>query len=335
MGKNSNAGVIVIVLIGLFAFFYILQTPAGNTQSITGAGDGTGQTAGTIVTTSICGDDQLADFESRFSNGLATGAEYSVVTIYYVDEAGKIIASDATNAAGTFESVSNALACGKSYRAVTLNDASFVAAMVGPELVDGAKEQFDVVGANSSEVQFQVFTLAYGNETPSGTWSQDVTTGTANAMDAGSTLDLRFDVQAASAGAQFGSLAPLTESGTGVSGQAFVCADFNLAKYNKQDVALAYSGIVRELSTLPRYCAANSYEKAWEVKAITAAAGTQSGTIHIASNVGAPGATDDVKFIWVDMHYYRGADGTLKAGTADDSNSDVGETNRYFTVNVA
>ncbi len=291
----------------------------------------------TIVTTSPCGDDQQANFEARYKNVLYTGTTassiYPAAPVSYVKADGTIVNMLSVAASSSYSSSSNALECGGSYKAVVLsNGTATVSAETGYQTVNAPFVRFDIEGAKGTQPCYKVYTLAYANDTTSGVCTVDNTTGTNNALDQGSTLDLRFDVTTVSGTAQFGSAQPFTESDTGVSGQAFVCADFNLAKYALSDVIINYPGVIRELTVLPKWCSANGYEKAWEVKPVKSSDGTVSGTFHIAATVGAPADADNVAFAWVDNCAYQGNNGKVKYGTADDGNADVCATNTKITI---
>lgn len=332
MGKNTGLIAVLVIMAAVFLFY--TYKPAGTTFSST---DRSNTNADINVNLNQpCGANGLADFDVKFRNGLASAAEYNGATVYYVNSGtNEVIGSGTAASTGLYASSDQVLRCGEMYSAVIMDDANYVAVNVGPSKADSPKEEYEVVGANSTELRFKWYTMAYGNETtPSTEWTFDNTTGTNNAMGAGSVLDLRFDVQTASSGAQFGSLVPLTETDTGVTGQAFICADADPAYFSKQNIIISYNGIISESATLPKFCAVSGYEKAWVVKAFSSNDGTQSGTVHILSDLQAPGDDQNVKFIFVDNGYYKGSNGKLKIGSADDGNGDTGETNRYTIVNL-
>ncbi len=283
-----------------------------------------------------CGDDALADLEVKYRNLQATGiADYQAVALNLIDDTGVVKATYTTPTDGTYATTANVLECGKEYKVGVVNSPVYSAKMSPYMTANGAKMQYYIEGSNSSEVQFLIYTLAYANETsPSGVWKQDVTSSTNNVLDSGGTLTMRFDIQTSSGSAVFGSDDYITETDTGVSGKAFVCADFNLAKYSKGDITISYPGIVRELATLPEFCSVNAYEKAWEIKSLAASDGTLSGTVTITASLGDPSDADNVKFIWLDNSYYIGTDGKLKVGTVDTAGVDTSETNRYFIINI-
>lgn len=269
-----------------------------------------------------CPDDLSTTVKARAKNPLNASLHYVPAPIEYVDldrntrVGGETLTESTT---GTY-STGVSLTCGKEYKVMVVNDASYVAVSKSTGVLSGDTVYVDLDVPQSSEVEFAVYDSGWDNITTP--WVQDTTTS-AQTFGSGTVNSYYLKVRAKSSSAQFGSdeLA------------VWICADFNTAKFSKSN-GVTISGLIAS-PTLPDYCSANGYDKAWKISAIKSAEGERVYTVTLRADLGDPSSSDDVKFLFVDEHYYTKLDGTKTFGTADDSLADVGETNRYVTFDIA
>ena len=278
-----------------------------------------------------CPDDGTTDLNVRAKNPLNSSLDWVGATVYYADANGLVLGSAALNSDGTFKTVSTSTSCGGTYNLYVLSNSNYVSESVKDVKLEGARtviydgktaEGVDMSIPKSTDVEFEVFDSSYNNETSG--WVQDATTNVAHTLGAGDSDTVILKYRAKDSAAQFGS----------DELPVYVCADFDLAKFSKTNGVTVSGADWTVASTLPKYCAENGYEKAWIIKPVKSSDGEQTATINIRADLGDPGASDDIKLMFVDSAYYQGSDGTVKSGTSDDSANDVGATNRYITINV-
>jgi hypothetical protein len=318
-----------IILIGvLLVVTGIISIPNLNIGQ-TGSAVNTGGQANNAY----CGDDGLATAYATSRNQLSlSSADYTGGSVNYIREStGKTVATDTVTTSATPTTEDNFMVCGERYKALYVNNASSYGE-TDWVTVDSAQKTFDVPSYESADLKFTVYFLNSSNLTSGAV--QDADTNGNIALTTGDSYTLILDVETSAGSSQFGYPMVKAESSTGVSGQAFVCADFDLSKFGKEDVTLSCPFILKEESTLPVVCSANGYEKAWSIKPIKSSDGLQRCTIKISASKGDPSTSTDVKFYFTDISAYNGADGTLKYGTADDATTVTGETDRYITIGM-
>jgi hypothetical protein len=271
-----------------------------------------------------CPQDLTTDIAARAKNPLAISPTYlaAPVTLFKSDQ--KVLTTTLTST-GDYATVTTNGECGASdYSLVVVNSPSYVAKKVSVPRLTGAIKYVDFDVAPFSEVEFRVFDSSWSPLTTG--FVQDVATDTAISLSAGSSADVRIQYRAKSPNAQFGS----------DELKSYICADFNLAKYSKdQGVTISGAGVVGLADTLPKYCAENGYEKAWVINPVKSTEATKEIMVSIKADLGDPTSADSIKLIWVDEHYFIGNDGKLKSGTSDDASNNVGGVNRFITISVS
>lgn len=363
IGDMAAIVMAVILLVGVVAF--MSGKIPGFTTADGGAGDGVrDDTLGEVF---ACGQDKLATLEVRLRDTERPSAIYLAEPLSYIENGyeGKLVGSVTTTAgtAGAFAAGSDVLNCGKTYGIMTVNDGTVPFIKCGQINADEAIERVSCLGTNSSEVDFNVYTLAFGNETNGAAGLQDFTSTNAQTVGTGSVTTFRFDagldsgtesifgaydrtitgaVGAAdpSSGGRSQNNAPI-DSYTGEQADAYVCIGGNPANTPSSAVSISFPGVVKKSSVLPRYCASNAltnsrnFLTAYVIKSQYAEDGRVSGTVTVGPHSGNPGANDDVQFLWVDVHAVLGADGLVRIDTSTESGTDIGETNRYWEMNLA
>lgn len=240
---------------------------------------------------------------------------------------------------GAYGNASNIVECGKKIRMITLNDASYPLIVSEERVVDEPIERFDLDGTDSLEAQFRVYTSAWANETNGQV--QDTLSTNAQAMSQNSVLTMRFDVAPLSGTGQFGAYTPVLDEQTGEVASAYICGFADNSVMTANDLTLSFNRVEKESTTLPKVCAANAISnsrtalRSWVAKPVKSSDGTPDGSITLGASSGNPGANADPRFTWVDVHSYRGQDQLVHYGTANDAGTDIGETNRYFEINVS
>mgnify|MGYP000144326429 CR=1 FL=1 len=277
-----------------------------------------------------CPDDGTTTIKALARNPLNSSLEYTGAKLYYVVN-NRQVASATLNSGGAGtaykEIYANAL-CGKErFYLMTIDDSNHVYFKAGPFLAEGPimnlgpEDGLEI--PESTDLKFTVYDDVW-NELTNSTLSpqQDVATVTAVSIDTSTNKKVAvIRVTTSSSAAQFGSdLA-----------KPYVCADFDLSYYSKTGIILQGGGAV-EVSDLPRYCANNAYEKAWQINPVKALTDFD---LIVQDVLQDPGTSQDIKLIFVDQHAYEKTDGTIAVGTADDLSNDVGETNRYITISVS
>lgn len=314
-----------------------------------------------------CGSSGTADLQFRMRDTEATGATYlaAIITAIQGSYNGIPVTTVTGTSDGLFALGDNILNCGETYSLLTVNTSSATNATLvkcGTFTAESAIERVSCLGAAGRQLTFTVNNMSYQL---AGT-GQDNLTATVFTITTNDVLTVRFDVSVTGGNGMFGAYdrsatfsnndptvgEPIAGSRgqnncpidgyTGKQACAYVCIGANPAVMsNSLGVALAYNGVVEASDKLPRYCGNNalsnsrSFVKAYAVRSIATSDGTISGTFTINADLGNPGANDDVRALWVDVAAVRGADGTVRYDTADDSNADIGLTNRYFEVNLA
>ena len=269
-----------------------------------------------------CPDDLSTTVKARARNPLNASLQYVAAPVQYIDAtrntklAGETLTASTT---GTY-STGVSLTCGKSYKVMVVNSDSYVSVSksIGP--IKGDTYYVDLDVPQSTYVEFAVYDSSWNNLTNG--WVGDASTST-QTFGSGTTASYYLKVRAHDSAAQFGS----DELGI------WICADFNTAKFSKTN-GVTISGLTPS-STIPEYCAANGYDKAWKITPIKSTEGERVYTINLRADLGDPGSSDDVKFLFVDEAYYTKLDGTIGSGTADDSLTAVGETDKYITFDIA
>ena len=313
--KVDNS-LILIGLIGLFAFAYFggyLER-----ESVTGGAGGVAL---------ACPDDGTTDLNTKARNPLNASADFVPVTLYYSDMNWNLMGSATQLTTGNYKQTATTTKCGEQYRLFTKDDSNFVFAQKVTPVLTGSGVEVDMVVPRSTDVQFKAFDENGDNQTSG--YVQDTTTTTAESLSSGGVLVYKILYQAKTSASQFGSDDP--------SAPTYICIDANPAKFSKSNgITLSGSGIFEKISTnLPKYCSDNGYESAYRISPVKSTDGTREMYVTIRADLGDPGASDDVKLMFVDSHAYLSSTGLVKVGTADDSASDIGETNRYITINLA
>lgn len=338
-GKTNPIWYIAGIVVVLAALGYIpYQDYLPQTQSVTGGisgQTGTGQ-QGTLEKAFACGGgDALPDLELTLENVRSTSSnDFPGGTVTTVrDSDNKPVASTTVVSGVTPTADTDELDCGQSYHAVIVNSATFAAARTASKTtgVDGVgKLEFDVKTANASDISFNLFYT--GNRTNfTASPGVDITSQGA-VLASGGSFKFVVEISSNSSSAQWGAMEDLKETRSGAVGPAFICANFPLAKFGKDDVQLTIPGLIRgESAQLPDFCVANGYEKAWVINPIRSGQ-VFEGVGSITASGGNPGSTDDVRFYVVDNNFYSGSDGNIKIGSADDSSTDTGKTNRYWEI---
>jgi hypothetical protein len=276
------------------------------------------------VTAAQCPQDLTTDIAARAKNPLAISPTYLAVPVTLFKGDQKVLTATLSST-GDYATVTTNGECGASdYVLAVVNSPNYVAKKVNVPRLTGAIKYVDFDVAPFSEVEFRVFDSSWQSLTDG--FVQDVATNTPIALGAGSSADVRIQYRAKSPNAQFGS----------DELKSYICADFNLAKYSKdQGVTISGSGVIGLADTLPKYCAENGYEKAWVISPVKSTEATKEIMVSIKADLGDPTSTDPIKLIWVDEHYFIGNDGRLKSGTSNDASNDVGGVNRYITISVS
>ena len=331
---------------GLLAIAGVINLPFLEGLNLGSASSAPTVSSQAIKAEKLCGDDNLADLRVRWRNGANTNAANYVaeaVSLVAADN-NQVLASYTANADGTFAATANALQCGRSYFTVTLNDGTAVATKTATKVADSSIIEFDTVGANSSQIEGNMYSLSFGNETNTAnsfaTGSQDFTTVTNTALGTGDTVTLRFDISTVDASSQFGATERICETNTGVCGKAFVCATGASSIYASDDLSVSAPFVIGRTAVLPSLCASSAPtdagvgRTAFEIDAITSGMGRVSGTYTIRSGLGNAADTNNVRFIYMDNSFYQGSNGALKQGTSNDALSDTGETNNYMEANI-
>lgn len=341
MGNNTGLAVVIIAAIAVGYFAY-----SGGLNSLN-LGSTFPTSAPTTSLQTSCGDDAQADLDYRYRNmNNVTAADYhsgtGSQTLTLIDDSTSSIIGAVTNTYnvdGSYDTSANLLSCGKTYRLGIINSAAEVAAMSAPFTANSDTVQVELQGAQSSEVNFNLYTVAYANDSNSGPNGQDFATSTNHDIGAGATQDVRYDVAAATASAQFGAKERLCETSTSVCGRAFVCITGAPAVYQPDGLAIAGGPVIGRTSSLPSLCQITSPSNAgvgraaFEINAIKNSDGRLSGTVSVTAAT-APADTNNVQYLWMDNSYYAGNDNTAKIGTANDVGTDTGETNRYFEIDL-
>ena len=282
------------------------------------------------TTTVSCPDTGKTVVYALATNPDNASLEYTATTLYYVigDEQ-RASASTNAGASGTAYAQINANAlCGKDvFYLETIDDSNHVYFKSKPFTAEGAAMYLGpsdgIRVPESSDLKFTVYNKVWTELTNSSlSPQQDVATVTAVPVDTSTSEKIAvIEASLSSSSAQFGSdLA-----------KPYVCADFDLSYYDKTGVRLVGGGAV-EVSDLPKYCANNGYEKAWQINAIKA---TTDFDLYVEHPLQDPGTSQDIKLLFVDQHAYEDTNGKIKVGTADDLSNDVGETNRYITISIS
>ncbi len=338
MGKKSGNG--ALLLIGgvvLLLVFAMGGFEGFSLSSLTDRGSGD----------FYCGDDGQADVDFRYRNVLnTTEPDYHSVdgivalTLFDAETDRQIIDLTANNADGTYDTVANELECGKSYYVAVVDDANDVFVQSETKVADSSIVRFDIEGAGSSPLVYNLYTTAFGNLSGGAPDLNDFATNTNTALGTGGTHNFRYDVAATTVNAQFGSFERICESDTGVCGQAFVCITASSSIYVANDLSIDGDAIIGRVNTLPDLCVLSSPSNAgvgraaFEVSAITNAMGVLDGTASVTSSLGNAADTDNVRFIWMENGGFIGQENTLKYGTADDSATDIGDANNYFEDDI-
>jgi len=320
MGKDNNLVIVVAALLVLAVATGYIKLPSGQAQSAVGTGTGAAVSAGTLY----CGDDKLADLSVRINNKLDAGNSYIAPAVTYaLAGSGKAVATITPNTDGTFATSANVLNCGEKYKLYILNSASVVSASSPEFAADEAIERIEMTVANSSAVEFAVFSSAYANQTVG--FRTDGVGNITDSLAANGVLTKIVRYRAATGTAQFGS----DELNT------FICADFSLARFSiTNGVSVDRSDWV--VTTLPKRCSSAGHDKAWRIPAVKATEGERDVKITLRADLGDPVSTDsNPRFLAVDEATYRAQDGTVKIGTEDDTATDIGETNVFIELSLA
>ena len=269
-----------------------------------------------------CPTDLTVDLNVRAKNPLNASLEWVGATIYYAQD-GISLGSATLNTDGTYKTITSGAECGEYYDLYTLNDADYVAVSKKGILAQGASVEVDLEIPKSTDVEFKLLDNTYTDVNGTSGFYKDVTVpSTAISFSSGDVKTYYLKVRTVSGAAQFGS----------DELPVYICADFNLAKFSKSNGVIISGATPVEL---PTYCAINGYDKAWMIEPIKSTEGERTYTITIRADLGDPGTSDDIKFLFIDSHYYLGNDGTIKWGTADDTGTAVGESDRWIVVNLA
>ena len=167
---------------------------------------------------------------------------------------------------------------------------------------------------------------------------------TAQALASGGTINHRLLIRVNVTARQWGS--DVVNPITGARITNIVCAEFPTATYSRNNgillanrqgnvigsVVTDAAGAVAVPAGLP---GADGMDKCWELtRPVTAGDGTPEIGVTIRADLAEPAGGDDVEFRFYDPCYYNGADGTLKAGYADDALADCGQFNDRFTWTI-
>ena len=265
--------------------------------------------------------------KTRVRNPLNSSLNYIAAPLSYVGSDNKMKATDTglSTTTGTW-STGAAITCGVAYTAKVVNSASFIAVSRDVGVLSGDIVYNEMEGSPSGQLVFWIGDSNFNNQT-SGVgdggdngWAQDTTT-TAQTFGAAAGASASYVLKAKvnSTAAQFGSDSLST----------YVCADFDTAIYSK-----ANGVIISGLQEVPvsGICSTSGYDKMWKLAGpLKANAGEYVWTVSVKNDLAAA-SNKDVKFYFVDEHFYTGIDGTIKGGTQDDNSADVGETNNYVTI---
>jgi len=260
----------------------------------------------------------IIQFSAR--NYLDPTLYYRAAVVTYVDSTGSIIATE-TGTAGASKSPStgDSIRCGTDVTAYILSSTTS-ASETASFTVTTSPQDFEMQVTNNTEVTLALYDSTLANETTDGTtghYAQGATGSVAHAMGSGDSLDMIIKAKTVSTAAKFK--------------DAYICANFNLARYSKLN-GVTIEGLAEV--DLPKYCADNAYEKAWKVGDVMSGK-TYTYAVHILADVSAPG-DDNVAFLWADSAWYQDADGSIKYGTIGSAASDLGAANDgVVTVDIS
>jgi len=284
---------------------------------------------GTTVTSEVTViSDETPDLLVRARNPANSSLEYTAATVTYLMD-GKKVGTLSLNSDGTYKAGSDALVRGETYEIRVVNSDTHASIAPYRFVADQAKVYVDLEIPETGTVEFAVYDTTYNNLTSG--YVSDASTNSATTIGSGGTGTwiIRARVDDAVSAADFGSRDPARP--------VYICADFNLAKYQKSDVVLSSSDVaVSEVSVLPTYCGNNGYDKAWKLGSnIRGDRAYYEFVLQAKASLGDPGATDDIKLVIVDSADVQKTDGSIVVDTVDSSGSDAGETNKYIQLEVA
>lgn len=320
-GAMSPLAIVAIVLmvvwaVGGFASFGLpgLTTLAVQAPPTTGGVQPTTQCPNTLGTS--------VSLAARNPLNASLQYEAAVFKVTPTGDASKIAYSVTGGASGLGTGVN--MGCGKTYDFYYLGDTSYASKKVSGQAVSGYSAEVYTDLPQSTDVEFKIIDENNQDINSTSGWYYDVSVPTsAVAFSSGSTKNYLFKTETRGNAAQFGS----------DEIQNVVCANFNSAVYSTTG-GVAFDGMTK-LSSVPSYPASLGYDACWALPSIKSVDAAKQYGLTIRADLGEPGASDDVTFQVFDGNYYATTTGGVNSGVGNDVNLDVGQTNRYITLNFS
>ncbi|MEM5785133.1 MAG: hypothetical protein QW469_01165 [Candidatus Aenigmatarchaeota archaeon] len=318
MKGNSNLLLIVAIILGI-----LLLTGTIQLQGITQPTTGGVVSAGNKPTYTNCPDSKMTGLKIATRNNLNSSLQYLQATA-------QVIYSDESRPSGTVTSGADGLGsasnfeCGRSVDLYFIGTSDYVSSAVRGVQLSGAQKEVYVDLPKSTDLQFLIYDESYNEVNGSSTYYKDVTVpSTAIPIGSGETKTYTIKVQTVSPSAEFGS----------DTLDNYIGIDYETSKFSKDNGMILSGDHVIGVADCPAYAYALGMDKCWKIKPIKSSEGTVQFTWTIKSDLGDP--ANDIKIQFFDGNYYLGNDGTIKAGIGDDSNSAIGQADRYIIFNIS